>query len=198
MCLCAFFCMFATAYCHLVCRPLSSRIEGAKSSAITVFRPFYSWFAFCSSQPSLPAFIIGWVALSFLVPLFVVLPNVVTFILLLSLVSFPPRVSWLRSSHPCQLITKHPFLACCCCMLCQYGNKSILCFFFKAVLIFNNLLGVGMLSYSERVGAVCRASTESRPRDVAAETHALLPSGCRITPLRIGWTKTTRIWFNII
>ena len=66
-------------------------------------------------------------------------------------------------------------------------------FFFKAILIFNNLLGVGMLSFSERVGAVCGASTESRPRDVAAETHALLHSGCRITPLRLGWTKTTKI-----
>ena len=50
-----------------------------------------------------------------------------------------------------------------------------------------------MLSYSERVGAVCRASTEPRPRDVAAETHALLHSGGRITPLRLGWTKTTKI-----
>ena len=111
MCLCAFFCTFATAYCHLVCRPLSSRIEGAKSSAITVFRPFYSWFAFCSSQPSLPAFIIGWVALSVIVPSFVVLPNVVTFILLLSLVSFPPRVSWLRSSHPRHLLSISSFFS---------------------------------------------------------------------------------------
>ena len=53
-----------------------------------------------------------------------------------------------------------------------------------------------MLSYSERVGAVCRASTESRPRDVAAETHALLPIGGRITRLRLGWTKTTKISIN--
>ena len=64
-------------------------------------------------------------------------------------------------------------------------------FFQSFFLISNNLLGVGMLSHSKRVGAVCRASTESRPRDVAAATHALLPVGCRITRLRIGWTKTT-------
>ena len=69
----------------------------------------------------------------------------------------------------------------------------MLCCFFSKFFSFisNNLLGVGMLSHSKRVGAVCRASTESRPRDAAAATHALLPVGCRITRLRIGWTKTT-------
>ena len=94
------------------------------------------------------------------------------------------------------IITRHTvlFWAGSCCMLCQYGNNfffTYCCFFPKFFLISNNLLGVGMLSYSQRVGAVCRASTESRPRDVAAATHALLPVGCRITRLRIGWTKTT-------